>query len=130
MIDTVALTYKKVACKKYAAKFQKRNYFIYSSIKSILSLYALPNHLEELVTDFLVSEAVTEYKNIKDIWRANCELWVELEEYACDLKAELRSSGCSGITVQKIAEVVDSKQEFNKEAILESLNYFSSVTTL
>jgi len=103
---------------------QEKLFHILVNEKHLLSLFALPDHLQEMVTGFLVSEGVAEYENIKGIKIANCELWVRTEGDVEELKAELRSSGCSGVAVQKTPEPVESKQEFPSEIILNSLEYF------
>jgi len=103
---------------------EEKLFHILVNEKLLLSLFALPNHLEEMVTGFLVSEGVAEYENIEEIKIANCELWVKTGEDIPELKPELRSSGCSGITMQKAPKAVESKQEFPSEMIVNSLEYF------
>ena len=103
---------------------EEKLFHIFVNEKRLLSLFALPNHLEEMVTGFLVSEGVVEYEDIKEIRIANCELWVKTRGDIPELKPELRSSGCSGVAVQKTPEPVKSKQEFPSEMIVNSLNYF------
>ncbi len=103
---------------------EEKLFHILVNEKHLLSLFALPNNLEEMVTGFLVSEGVTGYENVKGIRRANCELWVKTREDIPELKPELRSSGCSGIAMYKAPEPVESKQEFNSKVIVNSLEYF------
>ena len=103
---------------------QEKLFHIFVNEKHPLSLFALPNHLEEMVTGFLVSEGVTEYENIEEIKIANCELWVKIKGDVPELKPELRSSGCSGIAVQNTPKAVESRQEFPSEIIVNSLEYF------
>jgi len=103
---------------------EEKLFHIFVNEKHLVSLFALPDHLEEMVTGFLVSEGVTDYGNIKGIKNASCELWVKTREGIPKMKPELRSSGCSGITIHKTPEPVESRQEFPSEIILNSLDYF------
>lgn len=107
---------------------EEKLFHIFVNEKHLLSLFALPNHLEEMVTGFLVSEGVAEYENIEEIKIANCELWVKTREDIPELKPELRSSGCSGVAVQKNPKPVESKQEFPSEIILNSLAYLEKAS--
>jgi len=124
MMKTRALKYKSGNLKEeYCNVSEEKLFHIFINEKHLVSLFALPKDLDELVTGFLVSEGVTNYENIKEIRRANCELWVKTKEGVNETKAELRSSGCSGVAVQKAPKTVESKQKFDKDVILNSLGY-------
>jgi len=121
------LKYKEGDLKEEYCNVSEEGLFhIFINEKHLVSLFALPRDLDELVTGFLVSEGVTEYENISEIRRANCELWVKTRYKTPETKTELRSSGCSGVAVQLAPKPVKSRQKFDMDVILNSLGYLES----
>ncbi len=91
----------------------------------IVSLFASPRNLKELMVGFIASEGIANYKDISRIDITGCEIWVKTRKRSReDFKPniELRTSGCSGI-LQAEPEPIKSKQKFNKNIILDSLKY-------
>lgn len=125
-MKTSALRYEPGTMEKQKVEVSEEDLFhLFVNKNHIVSLFASPRNLKELVVGFLASEGMTNYEDIFQIDIMNCEIWVKTKNDSRENfkpSTELRTSGCSGI-LQADPEPIKSKQSFDKDVILNSLGY-------